>query len=69
MSFRSWMFAVAIGLTLALSGQALSQAAAEDQPRQEEGATATDEGGGDQEREPIDLTSAIEGIESAIRDL
>jgi len=56
-------------LTLVLSGQAYSQAAAEDQPRQEEGAAATDEGGGDQEREPIDLTSAFEGIETAIRDL
>ena len=65
---RYWIVAVAFGLTL-LANQTWSQAATENEPRQEESATATENDSSENQPGSPDITSALEKIEAAIRDL
>jgi len=65
---RYGMSVFALGLSL-LSSSAWPQITTEDQPRPEESATDPNEDSQRQDRQPIDLLPALEGIESAIRDL
>lgn len=62
------IIAVIFGLAI-LSAEALAQTAPEDQPRQEESTTDADQNSQNQNENSVRLTSALEGIESAIRDL
>lgn len=68
MPFRIWMYFFAFGLTLPAT-QILPQAVRENQPRQEENSHSTDSGSDSQNLPSIDLTPALEKIETAIRDL
>jgi len=64
-SYRNGAFA--LGIILATS--AWPQSASEEEPRQEESATNTQDNGEGQYAKPQDLTPALENIEAAIRDL
>lgn len=66
MSLRTWLFALAIGLTAL---PVWPQSTTEYEPQQEEGATDSIDEGEDQNGQPVNLTPALEGIETAIRDL
>ncbi len=68
MSKSRWVIAVAFGL-IATLGAAQNQPAPENQPSQNESPTdRQDERGADQ-AQPVDITTVLERIESAIRDL
>lgn len=70
MSFRTSLFIVALGLIAGLApGYSLGQVGAEDQPGQEEGRVASGDSGEGHQSDAVDLFPALEGIESAIRDL
>jgi hypothetical protein len=70
MSFRSGLYVFAIiGLTLSLSGQAWSQSAIGDEPMQEESATDAQQNIQEDRQPAVDLTPALNDIESAIRVL
>jgi len=69
MSIRHWVFASALGLTLATSGQAQDQPATEDQPGQEEGISDSENATTPEQQQPFDPIAALQGIEAAIRDL
>jgi hypothetical protein len=70
MSFRSGLYVFAIiGLTLSLSGQAWSQSAIGDEPMQEESATDAQQNIQEDQQPAVDLTPALNDIESAIRVL
>ncbi len=67
--FKSrWIVAIAFGL-IACLGAAQEQPTPKDQPRQSESANNADDGGQENQSETIELTSALDRIETAIRDL
>jgi hypothetical protein len=68
MPFRTWLYAVAFGLALSTE-YSFAQTTSEDEPRQEESAADSDNGSENQNTDPVDLTPALENIETAIRDL
>jgi hypothetical protein len=69
MSFRTWLYVFAIiGLTLP-ANYALAQSASENEPRQEERAADAQQDNQEEQQPTIDLTTALNDIESAIRDL
>lgn len=69
MSFRAWCFAIAITLALSAPGHAQNVPASEDQPSAEN-ATADGQNQSAEHQSPtIAPTTALQGIERAIRDL
>lgn len=64
MSFRTWMYVFAIGITF--SAQTWGQTATEDEPRQEESTPDTDNRSNNEDTKAVDLTPALENIEAAI---
>jgi len=68
MFIRTWLFVVALGITT-LATESWGQSAVEDEPRQEESAADTQQDGEAEQQPTIDLTPALNDIESAIRDL
>jgi len=68
MSKRGSVFAITFGLIVSASS-ALPQTVVENEPREEKDASESQDTGTNQQGRPIIPTSALEGIESAIRDL
>lgn len=68
MSYRAWIIAFALGLTVSPSN-ALSQSASENELRQEKRAPDSETESGSKQVQPVDTTPALDRIEGAIRDL
>ncbi|PIL14304.1 hypothetical protein P775_26735 [Puniceibacterium antarcticum] len=68
MSISRWIIAIAFGL-IACLGAAQEQPTPKDQPGQSESATNAGDGGQENQYKTIELTSALDRIEAAIRDL
>jgi hypothetical protein len=69
MFIRTWLFIAALGITLATSGQVWGQPTGENGPK-DEASTATSDNAADAEQEDAEsLSTALNSIESAIRDL
>lgn len=68
MSKSGWIIAVALVLSLA-SAEVWSQVAPNNEPSQEESATDANDAGQEQSGQFISLTTALQNIEAAIRDL
>lgn len=69
MSFHSWIYILALGLSISMAGHAWSQSTTENEPRQEEGGPDVNGVVQSRDRQSSEFSSALEGIESAIRSL
>lgn len=67
MPHLTWLFVIALGV--ALPSPVWSQAASEDQVRQEERPADSQAGSDDEQAQPFNLAPALQGIEGAIRSL